>query len=52
MPSPQILLIKELRSRIAAGIMDCKRALLQADGDVDAAIKLLQACLKVLSPVL
>jgi len=43
MPSPQILLIKELRSRIAAGIMDCKRALLQADGDVDAAIKLLQA---------
>lgn len=43
MPSPQILLIKELRRRIAAGVMDCKQALVRTDGDVEAAIKLLQA---------
>lgn len=35
MPSPQILLIKELRRRIAAGVMDCKRALLKSDGDIE-----------------
>lgn len=42
MLSPQILLIKELRRRIAAGVMDCKQALLTSDGDVEAAINVLQ----------
>jgi elongation factor Ts len=35
-------LVKELRDRTGAGMMDCKRALEETDGDVDAAIRLLR----------
>ena len=35
-------LIKELRGKTGAGIMDCKKVLEKADGDVDKAIKLLR----------
>ena len=31
-------LIKELRERTAAGMLDCKKALTECDGDMDAAI--------------
>jgi elongation factor Ts len=34
--------VKELRERTGAGFMDCKRALEEANGDVDAAITLLR----------
>ena len=34
--------IKELRERSGAGIMDCKRALEQADGDLERALVLLR----------
>lgn len=34
--------IKELRARIGAGMMDCKKALLEADGDVQKAIDVLR----------
>jgi elongation factor Ts len=34
--------IKELRERSGAGVMDCKRALESADGDIDKAIKILE----------
>ena len=34
--------IKELRTRTGSGIMDCKRALEQADGDADKAEELLR----------
>jgi len=34
--------INDLRSRTNAGMMDCKRALLETQGDMDAAIKLLR----------
>jgi len=34
--------VKELRDRTGAGFMDCKRALEEADGDVDAAVTLLR----------
>jgi elongation factor Ts len=33
--------IKELRERTGAGVMDCKRALEQADGDIERAEKVL-----------
>jgi elongation factor Ts len=32
-------LVKELRERTGAGMMECKRALVQTDGDIDAAIE-------------
>ena len=32
-------LVKELRDRTALGMMDCKKALEEADGDIDAAIE-------------
>jgi len=32
-------LVKELRERTGAGMMDCKKALQEADGDIDAAIE-------------
>jgi len=32
-------LVKELRERTGAGMMDCKKALQDADGDIEAAIK-------------
>lgn len=34
--------VKELRERTGAGFMDCKRALEEADGDVDRAVALLR----------
>jgi elongation factor Ts len=34
--------VKELRERTGAGMMDCKRALQEADGNVDAAVALLR----------
>jgi len=35
-------LVKELRDRTAAGMMECKRALTEAEGDIEAAIDLLR----------
>src|SRR5207253_9950582 len=35
-------LVKELRDRTGAGMMDCKRALQETNGDMDAAIVLLR----------
>ena len=35
-------LVKELRDRTGAGMMDCKRALLETNGDMDAAIVILR----------
>jgi elongation factor Ts len=35
-------LVKELRDRTGAGMMDCKRALQDANGDIEAAAKLLR----------
>ena len=35
-------LVKELRDRTGAGMMDCKRALQETDGDIDAAVVLLR----------
>jgi elongation factor Ts len=34
--------VRELRERTGAGMMDCKRALTEADGDVDRAVLLLR----------
>ncbi len=34
--------VKELRERTGAGMMDCKKALVEADGDIDEAIKILR----------
>ncbi len=34
--------VKELRDRTGAGMMDCKRALTETDGDVEGAIKVLR----------
>jgi elongation factor Ts len=35
-------MVKELRTATSAGMMDCKRALQETDGDFDAAVKLLR----------
>src|SRR5258706_12004049 len=35
-------MVKELRDATSAGMMDCKRALQETNGDFDAAIKLLR----------
>ena len=35
-------LVKELRDRTGAGMMDCKKALEKADGDIDKAIEVLR----------
>jgi len=35
-------MVKELRERTAAGMMECKRALVEADGDLDKAAELLR----------
>ena len=32
-------LVKELRERTAAGMMDCKKALTEANGDIELAIE-------------
>jgi len=34
--------VKELRQRTGAGMMDCKRALTEADGNIDEAVKVLR----------
>jgi elongation factor Ts len=34
--------VKELREQTGAGMMDCKRALVEADGDVDRAVAILR----------
>ena len=36
------VMIKELRERTAAGLMDCKKALTETDGDMDKAIEFLR----------
>ena len=35
-------MVKELRDKTGAGMMDCKKALTETDGDVDAAVELLR----------
>ena len=35
-------LVKELREKTGAGIMDCKKALVETDGDIDKAIDVLR----------
>jgi elongation factor Ts len=35
-------LVKELRERTGAGMMDCKRALVETQGDIDAAVKVIR----------
>ena len=35
-------LVKELRERTGAGMMDCKKALVECDGDMDKAIDCLR----------
>lgn len=35
-------LVKELRERTGAGMMDCKKVLVETDGDIDKAIELLR----------
>ena len=35
-------LVKELRERTGAGMMECKKALVETDGDLDAAAELLR----------
>ncbi len=35
-------LVKELREKTGAGMMDCKKALVETDGDIDAAVDLLR----------
>ena len=35
-------MVKQLRERTGAGMMDCKKALTEADGNVDKAIELLR----------
>ena len=35
-------MVKELRERTGAGMMECKKALVEADGDIDAAAEILR----------
>ncbi|HZC32270.1 MAG TPA: elongation factor Ts, partial [Candidatus Bathyarchaeia archaeon] len=42
MPTITADAVKELRERTGAGFMDCKNALVEADGDLDRAIVLLR----------
>ena len=35
--------VKALRDRTGAGMMDCKKALIETDGDIDSAVNLLRA---------
>lgn len=37
-----VTMINDLRQRTNAGMMDCKKALIDTDGDIDAAIKILR----------
>ena len=40
--TPSAAEVKKLRDATQAGMMDCKRALAEASGDMDAAVKLLR----------
>jgi elongation factor Ts len=40
--SPSAKEVKELRDRTGAGMMDCKNALAETDGDIDKAVELLR----------
>lgn len=42
MPEITVALITDLRTRTNAGMMDCKKALIDTKGDIDAAIKVLR----------
>ena len=42
MPEVTAAMVKELREATGAGMMDCKRALIEADGDLDRATELLR----------
>ena len=35
-------LVKELRERTGAGMMDCKKALTETDGDIEKAVEVLR----------
>ena len=35
-------LVKELRERTGAGMMECKKSLVETDGDIEAAIELMR----------
>jgi elongation factor Ts len=35
-------LVKELRERTGSGMMECKKALVETDGDIDAAAELMR----------
>ena len=35
-------LVKDLRERTGAGMMECKKALVETDGDIEAAIDLMR----------
>ena len=35
-------MVKELREMTGAGMMDCKKALVEADGDLDQAVEILR----------
>jgi len=37
-----VITVKELRDQSGAGVMDCKKALLQAEGDTDRALQILK----------
>ena len=39
MSAPSATKIKELRERTGLGMIECKKALMQADGDIDVAIE-------------
>ena len=41
-PTITAALVKELRDKTGAGMMDCKKALTETDGDVDKAVELLR----------
>ena len=43
-------LVKELRDKTSAGMMDCKKALNESNGDMEAAIDWLRTCLLYTSP--
>ena len=42
MPAITASAVKDLRERTGAGMMDCKRALVESDGDVEKAVVLLR----------
>src|SRR4051812_50220707 len=52
MPTITASQVKELRDRTGAGMMDCKKALGETEGDVEKAVELLRVRLgdKALSP--